>query len=168
MSPLGSYSGYIICFIGSHSLSDQFYYLHSEEFLPLRCEIIHNSDFCPVQSDPAYEETGEDDVGSDGRHPDNLPGRLDSFPQGEVDQDEHCQSGEGEGRFDGTELSDTATVVGLQHLSHEVLLGGAGDVTLGAADRLQRHTARVGVPIVGTGGPGQRVHTSSSELSRIK
>ena len=168
MSPLGSYSGYIICFIGSHSLSDQFYYLHSEEFLPLRCEIIHNSDFCPVQSDPAYEETGEDDVGSDGRHPDHLSGRLDSFPQGEVHQDEHRQGGDCQRGFDLTEVRDAVTLVCLQHPSHEVLLGGAGDVTLGAADRLQRHTARVGVPIVGTGGPGQRVHTSSSELSRIK
>ena len=77
-------------------IPDQFYYLHCEEFLPLRCQIILNSQICPVQGDSPYEETEEDDVGSDGRHPDNLPGRLDSFPEGEVDQDEDSQGGEGQ------------------------------------------------------------------------
>ena len=115
-------------------ISDQFYYLHGEEFLPLRCEIILDPKIRPVQSDPAYEETEEDDVGRDGRHPDHLPGGLDAFPEGEVDQDEDGQGGEGEGGFDGTKLSDALTIVGLQNLPHEVLLSGAGDVVLATAD----------------------------------
>ena len=165
MWPPGNYSAHIICFIEAESvISDQFYYLHCEEFLPLRSQIILNSQIRPVQGDSPYEETEEDDVGSDGRHPDNLPGRLDSFPEGEVDEDEDCQGGDGERRFDLPQLSEATALVSLEDLPDEVLLGRAGHVGLTAVDGLQGDTAGVGVPLVTTGGPGQGLDTAASVL----
>ena len=118
------------------------------------CQIILNSKIRPVQGDSPYEETEEDDVGSDGRHPDNLPGRLDSFPQGEVDEDEDCQGREGERMFDLSQLGEAAALVSLEDLPYEVLLGRAGHVGLAAVDGLQGDTAGLRVPLVTAGCPG--------------
>ena len=53
----------------------------------IRSEIEVDPVTGPVQSHPAEEEDGEEEVGEESGEVDNLPGPLDSFPDAEVAED---------------------------------------------------------------------------------